>query len=84
MAAMPMDFRTRAFRDALGAYRPRGNRAKRVQMIFSDPTTEPREKLDRKAAYGAYNPALEVRPMKYIEPMPTWCPAPRMITSRWR
>jgi hypothetical protein len=28
-------------------------------MIFSDPTTEPREALDRKAAWGAYNPSLE-------------------------
>jgi hypothetical protein len=29
-------------------------------MVFSDPTVEPREKLDRKAAYGAYNPTREV------------------------
>ena len=57
------DFRARAFRDALEVLTgSAGDRAKRVHMIFSDPTTEPREHLDRKAAYGAYNPDLEVRP----------------------
>ena len=56
------DFRMRAFRqglDELLSGEP--GRARRVQMIFSDPTTEPRPRLDRKAAYGAYNPDLEVR-----------------------
>jgi hypothetical protein len=30
-------------------------------MVFSDPTAELRAALDRKAAYGAYNPAKEAR-----------------------
>jgi hypothetical protein len=35
-------------------------RTERVQMILSDPTTEPREQLDRKGAFGAYKPVEEV------------------------
>ena len=51
------DFRSRALRDALavlceGAF----PRADRIQMIFSDPTTEPRAELDQKAAKGAFDP----------------------------
>ena len=56
------DFRIRAFRQALQELlSPEAGRARRIQMIFSDPTTGPRERLDRKAAYGAYNPELEAR-----------------------
>jgi hypothetical protein len=32
-----------------------------IQLIFSDPTTEPRQKLDTKSASGAWNPAPEAR-----------------------
>ena len=61
-ASPDTDFRARAFRSAIEVLSgPESNRAKRVHMILSDPTTEPRERLDRKAAYGAYNPDLEVR-----------------------
>lgn len=50
------DFRIRAFRDALqllctGRY----PRVKQIQMILSDPTTEPLAQLDTKSARGAYN-----------------------------
>ena len=51
------DFRMRAFQQALevladGTF----PRADRIQMIFSDPTVEPRAELDQKAAKGAYDP----------------------------
>jgi hypothetical protein len=56
------DFRMEAFRRALGILTGAGpSRAREIQMVFSDPSIEPRERLDRKAAYGAYNPALEAR-----------------------
>ncbi len=50
------DFRMEAFREALqvlcGATPSRVNQ---VQMIFSDPATEPLERLDQKSARGAYD-----------------------------
>lgn len=50
------DFRSRGFREALealctGEY----PRVQKIQMILSDPTTEPIPELDRKAARGAYD-----------------------------
>ena len=56
------DFRMRAFRDGLRellSHEP--GRIERVQMLLSDPTTEPRERLDRKGAFGAYKPVEEAR-----------------------
>ncbi|MCC7008141.1 MAG: hypothetical protein IT184_04945 [Acidobacteria bacterium] len=51
------DFRMAAFHDALVALTTAGpNRLHRIQLIFSDPTTEPRPALDRKGAVGAYEP----------------------------
>jgi hypothetical protein len=50
------DFRMQAFHEALqavGSSTP--SRVTQVQMIFSDPTTEPLEKLDQKSARGAYD-----------------------------
>jgi hypothetical protein len=61
--ATGVDFRMRAFREALamlcdGA----GERTLRIQMTFSDPTTEPLAVLDTKSARGAYDPSAgEVR-----------------------
>jgi hypothetical protein len=56
------DFRLRAFRQALEVLlEPTTGRLKRIHMVFSDPTTEPRPTLDGKAAYGAYNPGSEVK-----------------------
>jgi hypothetical protein len=52
------DFRMRAFREALDV-RASGagdeTRLLRIQMIFSDPTTEPMAELDQKSARGAYD-----------------------------
>lgn len=55
------DYRVRAFREALLLLelRPTGGesqtRVERIQHLFSDPTTEPLEKLDTKSARGAYD-----------------------------
>lgn len=50
------DFRMEAFREALRALSaPVPSRIHQVQMIFSDPTTEPLEALDQKSAVGAYD-----------------------------
>jgi len=56
------DFRMRAFGEALrllagGTFA----RVDRIQMVFSDPTTEPLAALDQKSAKGAYDPDAEVR-----------------------
>lgn len=57
----PDDFRIRAFRKGLlELVSDEPGRIERVQILLSDPTTEPRERLDRKAAYGAYKPVQEV------------------------
>jgi hypothetical protein len=49
------DFRMQAFHEALHALcGDAPSRITQVQMIFSDPTTEPLEKLDQKSARGAY------------------------------
>ena len=60
--AVESDFRMLAFREALsvlcdGSF----PRVARIQMIFSDPTTEPRAELDQKAAKGAYDGHQEGR-----------------------
>jgi len=50
------DFRMEAFAAALDALRASGpSRTERVQLVFSDPTREPREVLDQKSASGAYD-----------------------------
>lgn len=50
------DFRTRAFREALAVLSSNEPaRVERIQMIFSDPTTEPLAALDQKSARGAYD-----------------------------
>ncbi len=55
-AATQTDFRMRAFREALQVLcEGSGPRIERVQMIFTDPTTEPKEALDQKSARGAYD-----------------------------
>ena len=49
------DFRMQAFHEALQALcSDAPSRITQVQMIFSDPTTEPLEKLDQKSARGTY------------------------------
>jgi hypothetical protein len=56
------DFRIRAFREAieiLSAAPTEADRStsrvERIQLLMSDPTTEPLEKLDMKSARGAYD-----------------------------
>ena len=50
------DFRMEAFREALGVLSNTAtSKVQQVQMIFSDPTTEPLEKFDHKSARGAYD-----------------------------
>ena len=50
------DFRVAALRQAIPMLlQPGPQRVKRIQLILSDPTDEPRACLDRKAAYGAYS-----------------------------
>ena len=50
------DFRIEAFREALQALCvQKPGRVTQIQRIFSDPTTEPLEKLDQKSARGAYD-----------------------------
>ena len=48
------DFRMTAFNEAL-AMLGRPDRLDRIQMLLSDPTTEPLAALDRKSAIGAYD-----------------------------
>ena len=57
----PADFRMQAFSEALAAIaNGTGDRLFQVQMLLSDPTTEPLHTLDRKSALGAYHrPAQE-------------------------
>lgn len=49
------DFRMQVFRDAVDALGAPGDRLNRIQMLLSDPTTEPLDRLDRKSALGAYD-----------------------------
>ena len=50
------DFRIRAFTDALAILASdEPNYLSQIQMLLSDPTTEPLAALDRKSAIGAYD-----------------------------
>jgi hypothetical protein len=49
------DFRMRAFRDALASVSQGDGRLERIQLLLSDPTTDPLGALDRKSAFGAYD-----------------------------
>lgn len=54
-AAAGQDFRIRAFTDALAGLSQGAGRLDRLQLLFSDPTTDPLGALDRKSAFGAYD-----------------------------
>ena len=55
------DFRMEAFHRALLALSSESTgRIEQLQLIFSDPTTELKEKLDTKSASGAWNPVVIV------------------------
>ena len=49
------DFRMEAFTQALAAMSTGAGRLERIQLLLSDPTTEPLGALDRKSAFGAYD-----------------------------
>ncbi|MPY89374.1 MAG: hypothetical protein GEU99_15785 [Luteitalea sp.] len=49
------DFRMKAFLEALASLARTGDRVDHIQMLLSDPSTEPLEALDRKSAVGAYD-----------------------------
>jgi hypothetical protein len=49
------DFRMKAFSEALDALGGPGDRLTRIQLLLSDPTTTPLDRLDRKSALGAYD-----------------------------
>jgi hypothetical protein len=49
------DFRMQVFRDAVDALGTPGDRLTRIQLLLSDPTVEPLERLDRKSALGAFD-----------------------------
>ena len=49
------DFRMRAFNEALAAIAQGDGRLERIQLLLSDPTTDPLGALDRKSAFGAYD-----------------------------
>ena len=56
------DFRIRAIREAIAILNAEPTeadrsttRVERIQLLMSDPTTEPLEKLDMKSARGAYD-----------------------------
>jgi hypothetical protein len=52
------DFRMEAFEHALRVLSANGTgKIEQIQMLFSDPTIEPKEKLDTKSASGAWNSA---------------------------
>jgi hypothetical protein len=58
-AGAAADFRMKAFTEALEALAGAGDRLVRIQLLLSDPTTTPLDRLDRKSARGAYDRANE-------------------------
>jgi hypothetical protein len=54
-ACAASDFRMKAFNEALSALGGTGDRLTRIQLLLSDPTTTPLDRLDRKSARGAYD-----------------------------
>jgi hypothetical protein len=49
------DFRMQALSEAVEALSVPGDRLMRIQMLLSDPTIAPLERLDRKSALGAFD-----------------------------
>ena len=54
-SAAARDFRMKAFADAVEALAATSNRLMQIQMLLSDPTVEPLDRLDRKSALGAFD-----------------------------
>ena len=60
--AVSNDFRMQVFREGVAALSGTGaDRLTRIQMLLSDPSTEPLPALDRKGAVGAYDRSKESR-----------------------
>ena len=56
------DFRMQVFREGVAALSATGSdRVHQIQMLLSDPTTEPLPALDRKGAVGAYDKSRDTR-----------------------
>ena len=56
------DFRLTAFHSALAILADDDNqKIERIQLLFSDPTVDPKAQLDTKSACGAWNPNSEKR-----------------------
>lgn len=55
------DFRMQVFADAIEALAVPGDRLMRIQLLLSDPTVAPLDRLDRKSALGAYDRRKEGR-----------------------
>jgi hypothetical protein len=49
------DFRMKALAEAIEALTAQSDRVLRIQMLLSDPTSEPLDRLDRKSAFGAFD-----------------------------
>jgi hypothetical protein len=58
-AAASRDFRMRVFADAIQALASRSDRLMRIQLLLSDPTVEPLDRLDRKSALGAFDRTVQ-------------------------
>jgi hypothetical protein len=59
-AVAASDFRMQVFVDAIASLTTAGpDRLAHIQMLLSDPTTEPLAELDRKGAVGAFDRSLE-------------------------
>ena len=55
-----VDFRVQALKEAAEVLTQSGpQRVKRMALLLSDPTDEPRKALDRKAAWGAWQKSRE-------------------------
>jgi hypothetical protein len=58
-AVAAQDFRMQVFAEAVAALSTASpDRLRTIQMLLSDPRTEPLPALDRKGAVGAYDPRL--------------------------
>ena len=51
------DFRMQVLAEAVTALAGTSERLMRIQLLLSDPTTEPLDRLDRKSALGAFDRA---------------------------
>lgn len=59
VATVAEDFRVLALKDAAALLlQPGPQRVRRMALLLSDPTDDPRDGLDRKAAWGAFSPGL--------------------------